>query len=117
MAIQFISHDLGVISEIADEVVVMYAGRVVERATADAVFAGPRHPYTQGLLATLPRIGAERDRLAAIRGMVPDLGQLPTGCAFRDRCPRAISICAGDPPPLVDVAPDHRVACYVAEAS
>ena len=117
MAIQFISHDLGVISEIADEVVVMYAGRVVERAAADAVFAGPRHPYTQGLLATLPRIGAGHDRLPAIRGMVPDLGQLPSGCAFRDRCPRAMSVCAGAPPPLADVAPDHRVACYAAEAS
>jgi oligopeptide/dipeptide ABC transporter ATP-binding protein len=117
MAIQFISHDLGVISEIADEVVVMYAGRVVERAAADAVFAGPRHPYTQGLLATLPRIGAGHDRLPAIRGMVPDLGQLPSGCAFRDRCPRAMSACAGAPPPLADVAPGHQVACYAAETS
>ena len=117
MAIQFISHDLGVISEIADDVLVMYAGRVVERASADALFEAPRHPYTQGLLATLPRIGTSQHRLAAIRGTVPDLGALPTGCAFRDRCPHAISPCAGTPPPFTEAAPGHLVACHAVEAS
>jgi oligopeptide/dipeptide ABC transporter ATP-binding protein len=116
MAIQFISHDLGVVSEIADDVVVMYAGRIVEAAPAEQLFEDPRHPYTQGLLATLPRIGAGRRRLEAIPGAVPDLADLPTGCAFRDRCPRAIATCAGSPPSLLEVEPGHRAACYAVTA-
>ena len=117
MAIQFISHDLGVISEIADDVVVMYAGRIVEQAPADELFARPRHPYTRGLLATLPRIGARVERLPAIRGAVPDLAQLPSGCAFRDRCLNMTSKCAGATPPLEELTPGHSVACFVPEAS
>jgi oligopeptide/dipeptide ABC transporter ATP-binding protein len=110
-AIQFISHDLGVISEIADEVAVMYAGRIVEHAAADVIFDNPLHPYTQGLLATVPRIGAGLDRLPAISGNVPDLARLPAGCAFRDRCPKAGPDCAVAPP--LDIAePGHRVACF-----
>ncbi len=110
-AIQFISHDLGVISEIADEVAVMYAGRIVEHAPADVIFDNPLHPYTQGLLATVPRIGAGLDRLPAIAGNVPDLARLPAGCAFRDRCPKAGPDCAVAPP--LDIAePGHRVACF-----
>jgi len=112
MAIQFISHDLGVISEIADDVVVMYAGRIVEQAPADELFAAPRHPYTRGLLATLPRIGARAERLPAIRGAVPDLAHLPSGCAFRDRCPNVTTKCAGLPPKLEEETPGHSVACY-----
>ena len=111
MAIQFISHDLGVIAEIADEVLVMYAGRVVERAPADELFANPLHPYTQGLLATLPRIGERPARLPAIRGAVPALARLPGGCAFRPRCPLAEARCVPRPPALVEVAPAHFVAC------
>ncbi len=110
-AIQFISHDLGVISEIADEVAVMYAGRIVEHAPADVIFDNPLHPYTQGLLATVPRIGAGLDRLPAISGNVPDLARLPAGCAFRDRCPKAGPDCAVAP--TLDIAePGHRVACF-----
>jgi len=115
MAIQFISHDLGVVSEIADEVVVMYAGRVVERAPADRLFSDPRHPYTQGLLETRPSIGERRDRLPAIPGSVPDPTHLPSGCAFRDRCPRAGGACLDRAPRLVSVGEGHEAACVMAE--
>jgi peptide/nickel transport system ATP-binding protein len=111
-AIQYISHDLGVISEIADEIVVMYAGRIVERARAETLFEAPRHPYTRGLLATRPRIGDRRERLPAISGQVPDLARLPSGCAFRDRCALARPHCATRPPPLEAIGEDHQVACF-----
>ena len=112
MAVLFISHDLGVISEIADEVAVMYAGSIVEHAPSEALLAGPRHPYTCGLLATLPRLEANERRLPMIPGAVPDLGALPRGCAFQDRCPHAGADCRDAPPVLEIVAPDHRVACH-----
>jgi oligopeptide/dipeptide ABC transporter ATP-binding protein len=111
MAIQFISHDLGVISEIADDIAVMYAGRIVERAPAPSIFEAPAHPYTQGLLETVPRIGGRRDMLPAIPGNVPDPARLPSGCAFRDRCARATALCAANPPALETVASDHWAAC------
>ncbi len=116
MAIQFISHDLGVISEIADDVMVMYAGNIVEFAPADEIFGTPRHPYTKGLLNTLPRIGARHDRLPAIRGTVPDLANLPSGCAFRDRCPNVTSTCAARKPKLEEATPGHRIACHAPDA-
>ena len=112
MAVLFISHDLGVISEIADEVAVMYAGSIVEHAPSEALLAGPRHPYTRGLLATLPRLEANERRLPMIPGAVPDLGALPRGCAFQDRCPHAGADCREAPPALEAVAPDHGVACH-----
>ena len=112
MAVLFISHDLGVISEIADEVAVMYAGRIVERAPSGTLLAGPRHPYTRGLLATLPRLETNEQRLPTIPGAVPDLGALPRGCAFQDRCPHAGADCRDAPPALEAVAPDHDVACH-----
>ena len=111
-AILFISHDLGVVSEIADEVAVMYAGRIVEQGPTEALFAAPRHPYTAGLLETLPRIGAGRARLPAIAGNVPDLASLPDGCAFRDRCPRAAAECSRAVPPLEAAGGGHRAACW-----
>ena len=113
MAILFISHDLGAVSEIADDVAAMYAGRIVERAPADALFDAPRHPYTAGLLATLPRIGAGAERLPAIDGNVPDLAALPAGCAFRDRCPRAFAACADTPPPLAELGGGRAAACLL----
>ncbi|MDP6952458.1 MAG: ABC transporter ATP-binding protein, partial [Alphaproteobacteria bacterium] len=114
MAIQFISHDLGVVSEIADEVMVMYAGRVVERAPANRLFSDPRHPYTQGLLETRPSIGERRHRLPAIPGSVPDPARLPSGCAFRDRCPRATGACLDRMPRLEIVGEGHVAACVMA---
>ncbi len=115
MAIQFISHDLGVVAEIADEVLVMYAGRVVERAPANQLFSDPRHPYTQGLLETRPSIGERREHLPAIPGSVPDPISLPSGCAFRDRCPRATGACLDRVPRIVSVGEGHDAACVVAE--
>jgi oligopeptide/dipeptide ABC transporter ATP-binding protein len=101
MAVLFISHDLGVVAQVADEVAVMYAGRIVERAPADQLFAQPLHPYTRGLLETLPRLGERRDRLPAIGGAVPDPRHLPPGCRFSDRCPLADTDCRNVEPELV----------------
>ncbi len=112
MAIQFISHNLGVISEIADEVAVMYAGRIVERGPVAALLAAPLHPYTRGLLETVPRLGRRLRRLPAIPGGVPAPGAHLRGCAFRDRCPRARAACAEAAPPLEPVGEDRWVACF-----
>jgi len=104
MAIMLITHDLGVVAEMADEVVVMYAGKVVERADADTVFLSPHHPYTQGLLASIPRLGEKRERLEVIKGVVPNPLNLPAGCLFKRRCPYAMPVC-DNAPPLRDVTP------------
>ncbi len=115
MAVQFISHNLGLISEVADEVVVMYAGRIVERAPAAALMAAPAHPYTRGLLETVPRLDVRRRRLPAIPGAVPAPGPRPRGCAFRDRCPSAVARCAEAEPELAAIAGRREVACFVAQ--
>jgi oligopeptide/dipeptide ABC transporter ATP-binding protein len=104
MAIMLITHDLGVVAEMADEVVVMYAGKVVERADVDTIYAEPHHPYTQGLLASIPRLGEKRERLEVIKGVVPNPLNLPAGCLFKRRCPHAMAIC-NVAPPLRDVSP------------
>jgi oligopeptide/dipeptide ABC transporter ATP-binding protein len=115
MAIQFISHNLAVVSEIAHEIIVMYAGRIVERAPAEALFAQPLHPYTQGLIATLPDPGQRVARLPVIPGGVPDLDE-GSGCRFADRCPRADAHCRDAEPEAVELAPRHVVACFKAHA-
>ncbi len=117
MSIVLITHDLGIVSEFADEIVVMYAGAVVERAPAARLFEGPLHPYTAGLLASLPGYGDNRKqrRLPTIAGTVPDLRSLPSGCRFRDRCPRAIARCAEVRPELRRHG-EREVACIVASA-
>ncbi len=112
MAVQFISHNLGVVSEMADDVVVMYAGRIVEAAPAADIFANPKHPYTRGLIETLPRIGQRQRRLPAIPGMVPDPLALPRGCRFSDRCPLADDGCREAEPELAGNG--HRAACFKA---
>jgi oligopeptide/dipeptide ABC transporter ATP-binding protein len=114
MAMQFISHNLAVISQIAHEIIVMYAGRLVERATADELFATPLHPYTVGLIATLPDFSRRSDVLPVIAGGLPDLETLSIGCRFADRCPRAGNECRTAEPPLEEVTPDHFVACFKA---
>jgi oligopeptide/dipeptide ABC transporter ATP-binding protein len=119
MAMVFVTHDLAVVAQIADEVAVMYAGRVVERAPVAELFERPAHPYTQGLLAARPRPGQTRHDgtpLPAIRGTLPPLGQRAAGCAFRDRCPRAEARCAQQQPALRAVAPGHEAACLLLEA-
>jgi oligopeptide/dipeptide ABC transporter ATP-binding protein len=114
MAIQFISHNLGVVSEIADDVMVMYAGHIVEIGSSAQIFADPRHPYTRALMETLPRIGARVHRLPAIPGTVPDLGALPAGCPFSDRCPLADATCRAQRPALEDQGGGHFAACFKA---
>jgi len=111
MSVLLITHDLGVVAQQADEVAIMYAGRIVEHAPVVEVFERPLHPYTQLLLAAMPTLGAHRERLATIPGQVPDLRHLPSGCHFRDRCPRAIDRCAEIDPPLEEKAPGHTAAC------
>jgi oligopeptide/dipeptide ABC transporter ATP-binding protein len=111
-AIILITHDLGVVAEVADEVVVMYAGRVVEQAPVQALFDAPQHPYTIGLLGSIPRLDGERTRLASIEGQVPSPLRRPTGCSFAERCPFAIAKCREDDPVLAEVAPQHLSACW-----
>ena len=111
MAIQFISHNLAVVSEIAHEIIVMYAGRVVEQASADALFASPLHPYTRGLIATLPNPDHRVDRLPVIPGGVPDLDHIQ-GCRFADRCALADADCHAAEPPTLEHAPGHFAACF-----
>jgi peptide/nickel transport system ATP-binding protein len=110
----FITHDLGVVAEIADEVVVMYLGRVVESGPVERVFGQPRHPYTQALLRSIPRPGMSRsERLAAIRGMVPSPFDRPSGCSFRTRCDRALpGVCDRSEPALRDDGGGGLVACH-----
>jgi oligopeptide/dipeptide ABC transporter ATP-binding protein len=116
-AIIMITHDLGVVAEIARKVVVMYAGKVVEQAPVETIFAEPNHPYTQGLLRSLPRVDKDasgvKERLQEIPGIVPSLLNLPVGCNFVTRCPKAIPICEEKEPPLEQVGPDHLSACWL----
>ena len=113
MAVLLITHDLGVIAQHAQRVLVMYAGRIVEEAPVRAIFSAPRHPYTQGLLAAAPRLGARRDRLAVIPGAVPSAAAWPTGCRFRERCPFAFETCITEPP-LVRIGDSHIARCHLA---
>ncbi|WP_102106726.1 ABC transporter ATP-binding protein [Oceaniglobus roseus] len=113
MACLMITHDLGVVAEIADTVAVMYGGQVVERGPAAAVFENPQHPYTIGLISAVPRLDAPGGRLATVPGSVPPIAAMPTGCRFRNRCPFAADICAGKPPLAVQDG-GHAVACHFA---
>lgn len=144
MSILLITHDFGVVSAVADEVYVMYAGRIVEHATTKELFSNPMHPYTQGLLESTPRLGAGRKRLVAIEGQVPDPSHYPSGCRFHPRCRRSFAQAEksnranltidsalgsrllrrcveefdGEPsgaPPLCEVSPEHHVACWEVE--
>ncbi len=111
MAIILITHDLGVVAEMADEVAVMYCGKVVERATATEIFDDPQHPYTLGLLGSIPKLEETHDRLLAIEGAVPPPFALPRGCRFEPRCVFRAEACVERQPALREVAPDHDVAC------
>ena len=116
-AIVIISHDLGVIAETADRVAVMYTGRVMETAGTLSLFETPRHPYTLGLMRAIPAAGGDASdgELYEIEGVVPSLSDLPSGCAFNPRCPRAAAICRESRPELLEVAPGHRVACWMVD--
>ena len=116
MSIILITHDLGVVAEFVEEIIVMYAGKVVERAKTEQLFDDPQHPYTRGLLASVPSLEAnvDKQRLPTIRGVVPDLRHLPKGCRFQDRCPDVVPMCREAEPPLETIEGDRLVACYVA---
>lgn len=112
MSIQFITHDLGVISEISDRVMVMYGGQMCEIAETQDLFKHPRHPYTKALIASRPKVGERRDKLQTIEGSVPAPHEYPAGCPFVNRCTRAVSQCQTLKPPVVEVSPGHKVACF-----
>ena len=111
MAILLITHDLGVVAELADDVVVMYAGKVIERGSVNDIFENPRHPYTLGLFNSVPRIDQKKGRLETIEGSVPPATHFPTGCRFRERCRWASTKCPQEPP-LLEVNSEHVVACW-----
>jgi oligopeptide/dipeptide ABC transporter ATP-binding protein len=116
VAIMMITHNLGVVARYADRVNVMYAGKIVERATAREIYANPRHPYTLGLLRSVPRLDEpRRAKLQPIPGQPPDLSQLPAGCSFAPRCAYAIDRCRQDEPPLAPVSAEHLSACWLAK--
>ena len=108
-----ITHDLGVVARYADKVAVMYGGRVVERASAQDLYKSPQHPYTQGLMQSIPKLdGDPGSRLYTIDGQPPDLSNLPSGCSFHPRCPFAREQCTTAKPSLQDIAPNHQRACF-----
>ncbi len=113
-AIMFITHDLDVIGEIADRIMVMYTGKVVETGTVEDIFYNPKHPYTQGLLKSIPKVGRNK-RLTPIEGTVPDLNHLPTGCYFAPRCSEAMAKCRNEMPPIFKLSEDHSTRCWLAE--
>jgi oligopeptide transport system ATP-binding protein len=115
MGLILITHDLGVVADVADKIAVMYAGRIVERADVYELYRKPAHPYTKGLLESIPRLDQKGQQLSAIGGLPPNLTRIPPGCAFNPRCKYAENICREDRPPLREVAPGRESACHFAE--
>ena len=113
MAIIMITHDLGVIAEICDEIIVMYAGRVCERGTADEIFYNPRHEYTKGLLRSIPRLDTNHARLIPISGSPVDLTNMPKGCAFASRCDECMKVCLNELPEEIWINENHKASCWV----
>lgn len=116
MGLILITHDLSVVAEVADRVAVMYAGRIVETAPVRDLYRRPAHPYTVGLLGSIPRVDRKRGSLVAIEGSPPDLRRIPSGCSFHPRCPRASPVCRNDEPRLATASAEHLSACHFAEA-
>jgi oligopeptide/dipeptide ABC transporter ATP-binding protein len=112
MSVMYITHDLGVVAETCDRVMVMYAGRIVEKADVAELFTKPSHPYTQGLLKAIPRLNAKRERLYVIKGMVPHFAEMPVGCSFHPRCPYAYDRCVEEKPTLRKIEEGHLAACW-----
>jgi peptide/nickel transport system ATP-binding protein len=108
-----ITHDLGVVAEMADNVSVMYAGKIVEESPVNELFEDPKHPYTQGLLASIPVLGEVRDKLAVIPGSVPSLRNLPPGCRFAGRCPYVMDICRVEEPGLLKISENRTARCWL----
>jgi peptide/nickel transport system ATP-binding protein len=113
MAVLLITHDLGVIAEVADHVAIMYAGQIVESGNVDTIFHNPKHPYTQGLLASVPRLDETRERLSVIKGTVPNATHFPQGCRFASRCTIQQDQCLNQPK-LIETETSHHVACWLA---
>ncbi|MEU6879667.1 ABC transporter ATP-binding protein [Streptomyces sp. NPDC046712] len=112
MGLILITHDLGVVADVADKIAVMYAGRIVETAPVHEIYKAPAHPYTRGLLDSIPRLDQKGQELYAIRGLPPNLLAIPPGCAFNPRCPLARDVCRTDEPPLYEVSEERRSACH-----
>ncbi|WP_199545739.1 ABC transporter ATP-binding protein [Streptomyces sp. N35] len=112
MGLILITHDLGVVADVADKIAVMYAGRIVERAPVHDIYKAPAHPYTKGLLESIPRLDQKGQELYAIKGLPPNLMAIPPGCAFNPRCPRAQDVCRTDVPPLAQVTEERQSACH-----
>jgi oligopeptide/dipeptide ABC transporter ATP-binding protein len=112
-AIILITHDLGVIADVVSRVAVMYAGKIVEQTSVEALFAEPMHPYTQGLIGSIPILGHKKRRLAVIPGIVPNLIDLPEGCAFASRCDRTMDVCLQKMPDLIEQKEEHKVRCWL----
>ncbi|MET9921020.1 ABC transporter ATP-binding protein [Streptomyces sp. NPDC006435] len=112
MGLILITHDLGVVADVADKIAVMYAGRIVESAPVHEIYRAPAHPYTRGLLQSIPRLDQKGRELYAIKGLPPNLLHIPPGCAFNPRCPMAQDVCRGEVPPLFEVAEHRESACY-----
>ncbi len=112
MGLILITHDLGVVADVADRIAVMYAGRIVERADVEDIYAKPAHPYTKGLLESIPRLDQKGQTLSAIGGLPPNLTRIPPGCAFHPRCVLAQDVCRTDVPELLDVGPNRQSACH-----
>lgn len=115
LAMIFVTHDLGIVARMCDKVAVMYAGRIVEKASTRALFNNPRHPYTAALMGCLPKLEAGRQRLASIPGQPPDLSDLPTGCSFAPRCPKRVDICQHEYPRETAASDGHLVSCWLME--
>jgi peptide/nickel transport system ATP-binding protein len=113
MGIIMITHDLGVVAEVCDRVIVMYAGKIVEEADVKELFLHPKHPYTKGLLESIPKLGVRKEHLGSIPGMVPSPDKMPEGCRFYDRCSFAMDICKGAVPPIQSVGENHATACWL----
>ena len=112
MSVMLITHDFGVVAELCEEVIVMYASRIVEKGLVHQLFSNPLHPYTRGLLKSIPRLGASKERLHVIEGNVPSAVNLPHGCRFAGRCPQADAHCGQEQPELVTYQPGHEAACW-----
>lgn len=115
MGIIMITHDLGVVAEVCDRVIVMYAGKIVEQANVVELFTNPRHPYTKGLLDSVPKMGVRKEKLGSIAGTVPAPENMPSGCRFYDRCDHAMDICKSQMPQMKVVGTDHSTACWLFE--
>ncbi len=115
MSVMYITHDLGVVAETCDRVIVMYAGKIMEKADVRTLFKNPAHPYTQGLLKAVPRLNAKKERLFTIEGMVPSFAEMPAGCSFQPRCQDATEQCIKERPSLKTIGEGHEVCCWKAQ--